>query len=90
MKTIFTKDMTFEELKKVVEHESYRFWEMHRYLNESGKVMEETYSIISTECEFSQTKEDLLENINQTVEAGKVKDEKVIKKLNAFKKNILL
>lgn len=89
MIAIFTKDMTFEALKKSVENESYRFFEMRRYLNEKGKVLEETYSIISAECEFSETKEELIENINQTINAGKIKNDDVIKKLNAFKKNIL-
>lgn len=89
MRAIFTKDMTFKELKKAAETESYRFWEMRSYLNEKGKVMEETYSIISTNCEFSETKEDLKRNIEEDIEAGKIKDEKVINKLNSFIKNVL-
>ena len=89
MKAIFTKDMTFEELKKGAEMESYRFFEMRSYLNERGKVMEETWEVISANCEFSETKEDLKRNIEEDIEAGKVKDEKVINKLNSFIKNIL-
>lgn len=89
MKAIFTKDMTFEELKMGAEMESYRFFEMRNYLNESGKVMEETWEVISTNCEFSYTKEDLKRNIEEDIEAGKIKDEKVINKLNSFIKNIL-
>ena len=89
MKMIFTKDMTFEELKKGAEMESCRFFEMRSYLNEKGLVMRGTWEVISANCEFSETKEDLKRNIEEDIEAGKIKDEKVINKLNSFIKNIL-
>lgn len=89
MKSIFTKDMPFEELRKGAERESYRFFEMSRYLNESGKVMKETWDVISDNCIFAETKEDLKRNIEQDIEEKRIKDEKVIKKLNAFIETIL-
>ena len=89
MKAIFTKDMTFEELKKGAKMEFQRFFEMRRYLNEKGKVLKDTWEVISDNCDFSETKEDLKRNIEEDIETGRVKDEKIIKYLNAFIETVL-
>lgn len=87
--TVFTKDMTVEEIEKAADKQWAKLHDVYIYLNEAGKAAETTFHEISWECTFSETKEDLINNIDESIKNGRIKDARVIKNLNHFKKNYL-
>lgn len=84
MKAPSIRVMNFEEIKEMAHHQHTKFWDMHQYLNESGKEILETYSIIDWNCAFAGEKKELAELIQEDIERGKVKDKHVLRNLNNF------
>lgn len=83
------KNMTFEEIKETVNEEFDRFWDMQNYLNENGKNTMYTFQTLRWCCTFSQSKNELKEQILDEIEKGRTTGEKEIRNLNHFIKNIL-
>ncbi len=88
MKQIFKKGMTVEEIKKVADEQEAKLRDMYIYLNEAGAAAADTHYIISWEATFSETIEELINNINDHIEKEHVND-RVKKNLNHFIKNFL-
>ena len=82
------RNMTFEEIKEMADRQHTKFWNMHQYLNDLGKEMLETYSIIDWNCSFASNKEELAELIQEDIEKDKVKNKHVLRILNNFIKLI--
>ena len=80
--------MTFEEIKEMADRQHTKFWDMHQYLNDSGKEMLETYKIIDWACSFACNKNELAELIQEDIERGNVKNKHVLHNLNGFIKLI--
>ena len=76
--------MNYEEIKEMADRQHTKFWDMHQYLNETGKEMLETYSIIDWNCAFAGNKTELAEIIQEDIERGKVKNKHVLRNLNNF------
>ncbi len=88
MKRIFKKGMTVEEIKKAADERNEKLMDMQIYLNEAGVAATDSYHIISWEATFSETIEELANNIKEHMEKEKV-NERVKKNLNNFIKNYL-
>ena len=89
MKQVYKKGMTVEQIKKAADDQGAKLQEVLIYLNEAGKAAADTHHIISWEATFSETIEELINNINERIEKENVND-RVKKNLNHFIKNFLL
>ena len=88
MKQVFKKGMTVEEIKQAADEQGAKLNDMYIYLNEAGAAAADTHHIISWEATFSETIEELINNINEHIEKEHVND-KVQKNLKNFIKNYL-
>lgn len=88
MKQIFKKGMTVEEIKNAADEQEAKLRDMYIYLNEAGAAALDSHNIISWEATFSETTEELANNIKEHIEKEHVND-RVKKNLNHFIKNFL-
>lgn len=88
MKSLYKKSMTVKEIEEAADKSWKKLDEVSIYLNEAGKQARECHSIISKECTFSDTIEELKNNLTKIVNEQDT-DIKIRKMLNFFIKNFL-
>ncbi|MBR2555146.1 MAG: hypothetical protein IKE94_09825 [Aeriscardovia sp.] len=88
--TKLNKNMTLEQINEWAEERYKKFSEMSQYLNDYGKETFEALYEITWFMPFSDTKEELANNLKEAMDNGKIKKEGTIFKLNYFIKNYLI
>ena len=63
----FDKDMTVQEIKDVADYNSTLLFDIHSWLNESGKKAYEAYNVIEFEATFAETIDQLAEGIENHI-----------------------
>lgn len=79
--------MTFSEVYEFIETKYNEFSKISLYLNERGKNMLDTYSIILDKAEFCNTNEELVNDINRVIERFD-ENNAIVKNLKGFIKQI--
>lgn len=88
-RVLFTKDMTIAEISEAAEKRENELRAVSFYLNEKGKALIEALDLIEWNCVFSETKEELIKNINEDIKRHCNLMDETIVFLNKFIKNTL-
>ena len=88
MNALFNKDMTVTEIARIANERWFKFHELDMYLNEEGKAAKETYNIIESDCDFAESLEELVREIDIDIEDTVIKSPLVIRNLKGFRKMI--
>lgn len=95
MKMDFKKGMTLQDIEEVCDNNHQMLWEYQNYLNQDGKELMDTYSVISWYITFSDDIDELAKNLREditgvnTICRVKPTETKIIRNINNFIKNIL-